>query len=131
MFWIDLVFVIAIAALLSVVFVLFLGWRRPGEAEGALLSFFVILFVLTWAGGLWITPFGPRPWGAPLLVYLAVGLTIALLLAAVVPPPPRRRGGRIVTEPENDPRVAEARPFNWFFWVLLLVTTLAVILAYA
>lgn len=112
MLWTHLLLALAVALLLSVLFVPVLGWRRTDRDAGALLFFFFLVFVMTWAGGLWITPFGPTDWNVTWIPFLAIGFLVAILLAAAAPPVRRRTMARV---PEDDPRIAEEAVFNGFF----------------
>jgi peptidoglycan/LPS O-acetylase OafA/YrhL len=79
----EFFFAILIALLLTAVFAA--GFRRQGWGT-ALVFFFLILFLATWAGGMWVVPFGPIAWGVPWVAYLFVGIVIALLITALIPP---------------------------------------------
>ncbi|MEZ5988411.1 MAG: hypothetical protein R3F30_04690 [Planctomycetota bacterium] len=129
MFWYSLFFALAIALFLALLFRPVLDLRREPGKGIALIPFFVIVFMVTWAGGLWLQPFGPTTWGLPWLVFVTVGLVTAILIAATIPPVPHRQDGRLAEGPEDDPRVAEVPVFNWFFWALITVTVVAVVLA--
>jgi hypothetical protein len=82
MLLVQLLFVLVIAALLTAVFAL--GFRRR-EWDAGLLYFFFILFLATWAGGLWVGPYGSLLWGVPWATFLLVGVLPALLLTALIP----------------------------------------------
>lgn len=147
MFAVDFMVALVIALLLSALFVAALGWRRPGtagddQAGGALLFFFVLLLA-TWAGGVWLTPFGPPVFGVIWLPFLVVGLLVALTLAALVPTGeerwrwPRTRGeaqamGRTATTQREASYAAAqvAAGLGLFFWLLVVALALLVLLAY-
>lgn len=135
MILLDLLFVFIVALLLSLLFVPFTGVARPrdgGSAVGAILFFVLILFFATWAGGVWITPFGPPIWGVYWLPFVIVGLFVALLLAAVAGP---TSGGYV--RPASEPERAEAEAsaartaFGLLFWLLLASLAVVVIAGYA
>jgi hypothetical protein len=164
-FWFDFLTALITAAALSAVFVAILGWRRPGAddasaAGGTALFFFLILFLATWVGGMWIYPFGPVFFGGYLFPFLLVGLVVALVLAAAVPTDEerwrwRRTAMAGMSPPMNPPPGAPAPPstatattpeglataaareerarddaFGAFFWVLLGVLGLAILFTY-
>ena len=94
MIFIDFLFAFFIALALAGILAAFTGDRRT-RRTGALPLFLFLFFLLlmtTWAGGVWMTPFGPVLWGAYWLPFLAVAVIVALLLAALMPParPPAR-----------------------------------------
>jgi hypothetical protein len=126
MFFPGLLFALVIACLLTLIFAI--GFRRQGWGIGLLL-FFLILFLATWAGGLWITPIGPLWWGIPWLAFLWVGIIMALLLAALIPDNRRSQATGIskrMTAAEADTLVA----IDIFFWVLIAGLLVTIIIRY-
>jgi len=53
--------------------------------------FFLVVFLFSWGGGLWITPFGPTGYGVSWLPFVMMGLVAALLLSAATPRLERRK----------------------------------------
>jgi hypothetical protein len=142
----DFLLALVVAVALSVIFVAALGWRRGADesaAGGAALFFFVILFMATWAGGLWFAPVGVGYGLSYWFGFLAVGLLFALVLAAVPTGEERwrrrGRGGAPVTgataaavERRQHAADMDAAGLGAFFWVLVLLTLgFLVVLAYA
>ena len=128
MFFAELLFAFVIALLMAGVLMALLGRGRPG-AEGLGVSFaflFLVLFLATWAGGVWITPFGPPVWGIAWVPFLVVGIIVALLLAALLPP---RRQPRESGAPEAE-TAAGAAVLGGFFWALVLALAVVVIVRY-
>lgn len=125
MFFIDLLFALAVALLLTLIFAAILGTRGPWASVWV---FLLVVFLAAWAGGLWITPFGPPLFDTYWLPFLLVGLIFALLLAAVTPvAPPRTRREAIAQAREEEAAVAA---LTVFFWVLIIALAGAVVLAY-
>jgi thiol:disulfide interchange protein len=116
-------FAVLVSVLLTAIFLLGLGRK---ETWRDFLVFFVLVFLATWAGGLWVTPVGPSVWGVYWVPFLFAGLMFALLLAATAPP---RRPRSL---PEQDEQAREEkkieREVGWLFWVLIatLVATIVV-----
>ena len=136
MFWVDLFFAFLVAAVLSVVLVGLTGWRRPRrEEEGmwpSLIALFVVLVLMVWAGGVWVTPFGPPVWGGYWAPFLLVGVMVALLIATLTTaarPPRARREPRV--EGEIEAEEAAASFFGLFFWLLLVIGIAALVIRYA
>lgn len=126
MFFPGLLFALVIACLLTLIFAI--GFRRQGWGIGLML-FFLILFLATWAGGLWITPIGPLWWGIPWLSFLWVGIIMALLLAALIPDGRRSQAGGVPKRPtaaEADTLMA----IDIFFWVLIAGLLVTIIIRY-
>ena len=126
MFLYEVILAFLIALLLSLVFAV--GFRGHGWGAG-FLFFFVVLFLFTWAGGVWITPVGPLIVGIPWLSFLFVGLVVALLLAAVTPTERRPR-----TEIEAR-RLAASQTQTWIaldflFWLLILGLIVMILVRY-
>ena len=80
----DVVFALIIALLLVLIFTIIFRAKPPDFGS---VAFFLIVFLSSWAGGIWLTPIGPVSWGVYWLPFLLVGVMVALLLAAVHPPP--------------------------------------------
>lgn len=51
-----------------------------------LFALLVILFLTTWAGGIWLLPVGPRVWGAYWLGFLVIALLVGLIIAVARAP---------------------------------------------
>jgi hypothetical protein len=127
MFFFDLLLVLFLSLLLTLVFAV--GFRRQSWG-GGLIIFFLILFLATWAGGMWITPFGPIWMGVSWLPFIFVGIVIALLLTAVMRPDRirPREGGGVDIEPRSDSHAMTA--VDAFMWLLIGGLLLAIIIGY-
>ena len=126
MFLPGLLFALVIACILTIIFAV--GFRRQEWGAGLLL-FFLILFLATWAGGLWLTPIGPLWWGVPWLSFLLVGLVIALLLVALIP---AGRPPRINRDPRRQARASAETlmAIDIFFWVLIVGLLVTIVIRY-
>lgn len=121
----DLLFVLLIVLPLTALFAAV--FRRSPLA--IVLWYFVLLFLATWAGGVWVTRFGPVLWGVSWVSFLAVGLFFALLLSALVPPaPPPRSRAEAVRRERTERSVFEV--FNFLFWLLVLFLIVAIVAWY-
>jgi hypothetical protein len=117
----DLLFVLLIVLPLTAVFAAVFR-RYP---LGIVLCYFILLFLATWAGGVWLTRFGPLLWGVSWVSFLVVGLFFALLLAALIPPaPPPRSRVEAVRRERSERSVFEI--FNLLFWILVLFLIAAI-----
>lgn len=129
---------LAIAFVVALVVSLLLGglmrWERPGApgAPASVLFLFAIIFLATWAGGVWLVPFGPFMWGIAWLPFVAVALFVALLMAAVIPPR-RMQRQEIMAEQEMEKRASEkaGTVLSGFFWIVVLALVAAVVIGYA
>lgn len=132
MFWVDFMFVIIFAVILSVLLTLGLGWRHPGRGDAvgtSILFLFLILLFAMWAGGVWLPDWGPAAYGTPWLGLLLIGIFIALLILAVAAPVKRRRATSEAQAVAEEEAVA-ATAFGAFFWILILGLLVAVIVSY-
>ncbi len=129
MVFVDFLFALVVAMLLSVLVVLGLNWRRPDRDEVWPSFLFVLLFIfmLTWIGGVWVNPFGPVVWGGYWLPFVFAGIFFAVLLLALIPP--HRRRPRTV-EPATEPEVVVGSVIGGFFWLLLLAVLAGLIIRY-
>lgn len=120
-----------VTAVLALLFIPLLTRRWRGDREGlargegwAALLFFVLVFLASWAGGLWVRPVGPVFWGVSWLGFVLVGLAMALLLTSLSP----YHGGRTPA----GPRAFEAAPLRvWSgsgaaFWLLVALLIAAI-----
>jgi hypothetical protein len=93
--------------------------QTAAVAAGSIFVFlFVVFLLVTWAGGLWVTPFGPTLWGVAWLPLVIVALLAALLLIAAAPERyrfPTRPAGREAAG------VAAVVGFGIFFWILAIL----------
>jgi hypothetical protein len=119
------------AFLLAIVFTLVFASRFRGQGWGlGMIFFFLILFLATWAGGLWLTPIGPLWWGVPWFSFLLVSVVVGLLLAVMTPDrrrPPGSANARRRVQSEADTIVA----IDIFFWLLLAGLLVAIAVHYA
>jgi hypothetical protein len=125
MFLTDLLFVLIITMTLTALFTV--GFRRH-RTWPVLLGFFVILFMTTWAAGVWMTPIGSSLWGVPWLSFLIVGILFALLLTAIIPLSISTRD-RDNTSLEGE-RTVGIEIFNLFFLILIIALAMTVFIHY-
>lgn len=122
---IDLIVAFIVATVL--VAVLGAGVRRL-PVGSMLIAMFAILFLASWAGGIWLAPPGSRPVLAYIVPFLVVGLAMALLMTAFIPRhPPRTRGEALRRQ---DARREVASFVNVFFWLLLVVLLASILVRY-
>ena len=80
MILVEAVFALAIAFLLTVIFI---ALGRRARSRRGIIIFFSLVFLAAWAGGVWITPVGPRFLGVYWLSFFIAGLIFALLQEAL------------------------------------------------
>jgi hypothetical protein len=124
---------VIVALLVSVLFGYALRRRIPRKG---FFWFFLILLLATWAGGMWIGPFGPTFRGIFWLPFVLVAVLVGFLLAAIAPQRPPT--GRIETlemleEIEQKRKLEKLTyiSFGVFFWVALFVLITVIIVRYA
>lgn len=122
----EFVFAFVIALALSLIFVY--GFRRRGPWTNFYI-FFLIIFLATWAGGLWIMPIGPSISGIFWLPFLLVGAIFALLLAAASPPP-KQPSIELKTREQVKKEKKIETAISVFMWVLIVVLLAAIIVGY-
>jgi len=125
MFFIDLLVALVVALLMTAIFVA--GFRSRGP-WGVWWVFLLVVFMAAWAGGAWITPFGPTLFDAYWLPVLVAGFFFALLLVAAAPPAPPRTRAETIAEARAEEETAVV--FGVFLWVLLIGLALTIVLAY-
>ena len=135
MFLAEFVTALIVAIFFSVLLVFALGWERP-DRKGILHTIgyvFIIIFLSTWAGGVWLTPLGTRIGSVRWLPFFIVGFIVTLMLITLIPP--RRRGDRStieVIEKNGDERIDRetTKVLNIFFWVLVIILIITIIAHY-
>jgi uncharacterized membrane protein len=126
MFFIHLVFALLVGLILTAIFALIVRAKGPWTS---LLAVFVLIFLASWAGGVWLLPFGSPLWGTYWLPFLVVGLIFSLLLGALVSSSPSTVE---VVEPQKEEarRKRAVLALGIFFWILVGVLIVAIIVHY-
>lgn len=124
---------VIVALLVSVFFGYALRRRIPRKG---FFWFFLILLLATWAGGMWIGPFGPSFRGIFWLPFVLVAVLVGFLLAAIAPqrPPSSRIETLEMLEEIEQKRKLEKLTyisFGVFFWVALFALITVIIVRYA
>ena len=122
-----------VALLVSILFGYALRRRIPRKG---FFWFFLILLLATWAGGMWIGPFGPSFRGIFWLPFVLVAVVVGAFVAAIAPR--RAPTGRIETlemleEIEQKRKLQKLTyiSFGVFFWVALFALITVIIVRYA
>ncbi len=126
-----ILFALLVSVVLTVVMIAVFRWQRPG-AKGywsSALYLFAFLFVANWAGGVWLTPFGPAAWGIYWVPFVITGFVVALLLLFIAP----NRRPRSVEEAETQAAVQAGAPgvLGVVLWILIVALALSVAVHYA
>ncbi len=133
MFFAHLLVAVLVALFFSL---LLIPFRRPRSAQAkastavGVLFLFFILFLGTWAGGLWIAPFGSAWLGVYWMPFVVAGLFVALLMA-VTDQSSRRRYERDETDPDHVEHAALVTAFGMLFWILVMALALAIFAGYS
>lgn len=132
MVWGELFIAFVIAFVLSIIFGAAFRWERPGRPGlwPSMFFLFVIIFLVTWAIGGWVTPVGPSMSGIYWLSFLIVGVIVALILAAAIPP--RRRPRNIEEAKRQAESASETQAMlGAFFWILFIAMIIILIWRYS
>jgi hypothetical protein len=132
MFVLELFFAFIVAIVLSGLFAL--ATRRGFQWPG-FLWFFLIIFLATWAGGVWVRPFGPSLFGIYWLPFVLAGLIFVLFLAISTPGQPPKNRRETIDMLERIEQEKKLDQFTYvtlsiFFWILLCVLITAIIIRY-
>ena len=125
----DLLAALVVAIILSALFAL--ATRRDARKKG-LIWLFLLIFLVTWSGGIWARPFGPTLWGVHWLTFFLVGVIVALVLAVFSHPRGRRETLDMLERMEEEKVMEEATyvTLSLFFWLLLIALIVAVAVRY-
>ncbi|MCE5328038.1 MAG: hypothetical protein LLG01_16650 [Planctomycetaceae bacterium] len=119
-----------LAAILSMLLTLVLGRRGPGPLMG-FIFFYIMLFLATWAGGLWLGRIRPGEWQVNWLGYVLVSVVLWLILAAVLPRQGRKpRHADSATLPVVEPQATQQLALGVLFWLLVVVLLIIIALNY-
>ncbi len=125
MFLAELLFALLMAFLFTLIFAI--GLRKTGP-WASMWVFFLVVFLAAWAGGLWISPFGPAFLGIYWVPILFFSFIFAILLASATPP--RRPEPKVETISEVKEEEAAEKAFNALFWILLVTLVAVILLGY-
>lgn len=121
--WSGLIAEVIVALIVAALFTAGMYWlvRRRGTeaAPSGLIVFFLIVFLATWAVGVWVTPRGPIAFGVPWLAFVVIGLVVALVAAAA---PPVRSWRVPGAGGAPEPRIVGP-----LLWILLAMLVLAIV----
>jgi len=128
-------FLMSLAVALTVC-VLFALFTRSRTRRSGFVWFFLFVLLATWAGGVWIRPFGPALANLRWLQFLVVGLLAVLLTALFSPLKPPQ--SRLDTLDQLDDVAEQKRlekmtylTLGTVFWIVLGLLIWAVIANYA
>lgn len=127
MFWTDLLFGLGVAVVLTAAFASTLRRRGPWTSTAL---FLLVVFLASWAGGVWLTPIGSRLWGVAWVPFVVAGIFAALVLAgmaALVAPPRTPTDVAERTEAQTRAFLALRGPV----WFILFLLVLSILLHYA
>ncbi|HEX3593695.1 MAG TPA: hypothetical protein VHU80_01300 [Polyangiaceae bacterium] len=129
MFVVEFVFAFVISILCAAMLLPVAGrtdWRarHPGIEPLGVFALLLILFLATWAGGIWLAPVGPRLWGVAWGSFVVVGIFVALLIGAV---------SNVEAKASNVPYGSHPRgpDTSMLSLALLLLLILAIVAGYA
>ena len=126
----------AFALMIALVFSVLFAWliRRQGP-RGGFFWFFLIILLSTWAGGIWMAPFGPVLWGVYWLPFLVIAFIFSLMVSLSA------HGRDLRTREETLKEIEDARKekaleeltyvtLGVFFWFLLAALVVAIVVRY-
>jgi hypothetical protein len=128
----EFLIALTIATVLSVTFAL--ATRSRGGRTG-FTWFFLIILMATWAGGVWLQPFGPAFGEIRWMPFLAIGLPFAIfatLFGSRKPPHGRHETLDKLEEIAQERKLEKVTyvTLSAFFWVALLTLLVAIFIRY-
>jgi hypothetical protein len=118
-------YVIPVAILLALVsaFLFTVIFPGPRPVRNFLVLFFLI-FMVAWAGQLWIAPSGPALWGISFLPMLFIIIIVSFLILSFSSPAPYWK------TKENKPETNSGVALGIFFWLLVIVLGICIVIGY-
>lgn len=125
----QFVFSLVIALSVSLILSTFLRKQAP---RAGFFFFFLMLFLITLAGGLWIKPFGPTIYGVFWVPLLIIGLFAGLFLYHSTPDRlPRNRQERMQRrQDQRETRQLEQLTYvtlDVFFWIIIFLLIISIL----
>jgi Ca2+/Na+ antiporter len=132
MAFIEFLISVVVALVLCVIFALV---TRSHRRRTGFVWFFLFVLLATWAGGLWIRPFGPALGDIRWLQFLVVGLLVVLMFALFAPLKPPKGRQDTLEQLEEIARQKEFAKVTYItlgivFWVVLVILAIAIIARY-
>ena len=123
---------LVVALVLCVIFALVT--RRRARKTG-FVWFFLFVLMATWAGGVWIRPFGPALSDVRWLQFLVVGLLVVLTFALFEPLKPPRGRQDTLDQLEEIAHQKELTKVTYItlgilFWIILVILIIVIIARY-
>lgn len=124
---------IFLALLIGLLFTaLFAAAFQNHRTWDALLVFFLVIFLFSWASGVWVTPFGPVLYDLYIFPYFFGALLIAILMAAwfVAMPPQTPATDEVLEKPEEHPEATILIAMGSLFWIFVVVMAVVILVNY-
>ena len=123
---------LVVALVLCVIFAVI---TRSKARRTGFIWFFLFVLMATWAGGVWIRPFGPVLSDVRWLQFLVVGLLVVLMFALFAPSKPPRGRHDTLDQLEEIARQKELTKVTYItlsivFWVILAILIIAIAIRY-
>ena len=127
-------FLISLVVALFLCIIVALVTRKKVRRTG-FVWFFLFVLMATWAGGVWIRPFGPTLSDIRWLQFLVVGMLVVLMFALFAPMKPPRGRRDTIDQLEEIARQKELTQVTYvtlgiLFWVIFVILVIAVIVRY-
>jgi hypothetical protein len=124
MILLHFLFTIFFSALAILIFTTLFRTKGPWNN---LVLFFIVIFLSTWAGGIWLYPFGPYLWGITWLPFLLAAIFITVLLIAATPPPEETTVELIDQNKKEAEKKMIQKSVSAFFMVIIIALVVAII----
>ena len=127
-------FLISLVVALVLCVIVALVTRKKVRRTG-FVWFFLFVLMATWAGGVWIRPFGPTLSDIHWLQFLVVGLLVVMMFALFAPLKPPQGRQDTIDQLEEIARQKELTQMTYItlgivFWVIFAILIIAIIARY-
>lgn len=130
MVWIHVLFaVLAAIAFTAILLAIGRGNAYESGGWGAALILFAVLFLTSWAGGIWLHPLGPELFGAPWMPFVLTAFVVTMLVAAMSPV--RRSRGQVEARQAAVAEEVVGTTVSAFLWIFAICLIAAITLHYA
>lgn len=134
LFSVFLIDIIVTAFFTLIMMIIFISIFRKYQPWPNYLLFFLVLFLGTWAGGVWLTPVGPTVWNIFWLPFLITAIILMLFMSAIVSGIKLHKFDESVLIEEDDDESDESSKkqiiSGLFLWLVIGILVVSIFLHY-
>ncbi len=124
MLWLwSLIYAIILGIIFTLIFAVGISRSRRWDN---ILGFFAVIFLVGWAGSLWVIPYEPFLFGISWIPILILTLVVALILSAVL----TSYYPKIEASMSDEREKVGGSIIGTFFWIIIFILIVSIIVGY-